>query len=180
MARRENWSVGELIMVGAVQKVGTYPVRVLARDRLGKVLLCIGDNTPANGDAGFARGCIFIKSSNGAVYFNSGTSGSASFDLQGVVSPGSITATELDSSILPSHVVKFAGLSTAENDDDAQVVISQAGVLATDIAICTLYSATNDVYVKKAVCSANTITVTLSGNGGASTRVAYQVLRAVA
>jgi len=77
-------------------------------------------------------------------------------------------------------VVKYAGLSTAENDDDAQVVISQSGVLATDVAICTLAAATNDVYVKKAVCSANTITVTLSGNGGAGTQVAYQVLRAVA
>jgi hypothetical protein len=79
---------------------------------------------------------------------------------------------------LLGYVVKFAGLSTAETDSDASVVISLTGAAATDIGFAVYAAGANAVYVTKVVMSTNTMTVTLSGNGGAGTQVAYQVLRA--
>lgn len=79
----------------------------------------------------------------------------------------------------PAASIIAAGLSAAENDADASVVITVAGVVATDVVTATVSAAAAAVYVTKAVCTANTITVTLSGNGGAGTVVNYQVSRAV-
>jgi predicted RecA/RadA family phage recombinase len=79
----------------------------------------------------------------------------------------------------PAHSLIAAGLSAAENDADASVVITVAGVAATDVVTATVSAATAAVYVTKAICTADTITVTLSGNGGAGTVVNYQVSRAV-
>ncbi|GAB63098.1 MAG: DUF2190 family protein [Candidatus Jettenia sp.] len=80
----------------------------------------------------------------------------------------------------PTHIAVFAGTSAAENDVDATVVITVTGALATDVASVVLRAAANDVYIKKAVLTSNTLTVTLSGNGGSGTEVDYVVFRAVA
>lgn len=77
-------------------------------------------------------------------------------------------------------VVKFAGTSTAEVDADATVTITVTGAAATDVASAVLRAAANAVYVTKAVLTSNTLTVTLSGNGGAGTLVDYVVYRAAA
>lgn len=79
----------------------------------------------------------------------------------------------------PSHSIVAAGTSAAEVDADATVVIAIPGAAATDIATATLRAATNVVYVTKAVLTADTLTVTLSGVGGAGTTVDYMVSRAV-
>ena len=79
----------------------------------------------------------------------------------------------------PSHSIKFAGTSTAEDDADAEVVVTVTGALATDVAVVTLRAATNAVYVTKAILTADTLTVTLSGNGGVGTQVDYMICRAV-
>jgi predicted RecA/RadA family phage recombinase len=78
----------------------------------------------------------------------------------------------------PSHSIIAAGTSAAENDVDASVVIPLTGVAATDVAQVTLRAATAAVYVTKAVLTADTLTVTLSGNGGVGTQVDYVVARA--
>ena len=73
-------------------------------------------------------------------------------------------------------LVKFAGISAAEVDADASVVISETGILATDVCLAVVTAAANAVYVTKVVPTADTLTVTLSGNGGAGTQVAWVVL----
>jgi hypothetical protein len=90
---------------------------------------------------------------------------------------GAVTVSKVANKAV-SHVPMFGGLSAAEVDADATVTIAAAGVLATDVVVATLSAAANAVYVTKAVCTANTITVTLSGNGGAGTVVNYVVFRA--
>lgn len=80
----------------------------------------------------------------------------------------------------PSHSIVAAGISAAENDADGTVTVAIPGLKATDIATATLAAAANAVYVTKAVCSVNTLTISLSGNGGAGTQVNYHVARAVA
>lgn len=80
-----------------------------------------------------------------------------------------------------SHIVIAAGKSTAETDADATVTITVAGILAaSDFAQAQLIAATNAVYVTKTVVTDNTVTVTLSGNGGAGTQVSYVVYRQAA
>jgi hypothetical protein len=203
MAKREQLSVGELTMCGIYQKVGTHSVYVLVRDASGHVFICAaaGANLPHDGDAGFAVGCIFVNLTAGTIYLNAGTVLAANFDLLGtVVGAGSITDAELAANsvitakilaanvtlaklaagITPSHIVKYAGYSPAEVDADASVVIANAGFLDTDVGMAVYAAGANDVYVKKVVMAAGTMTVTLSGNGGAGTIVGYQVLRAAA
>ena len=72
----------------------------------------------------------------------------------------------------------YAGVSDAENDGDASVVITKTGVAATDFAIAVMVAGTTAQAVKKVVCTLNTVTVTLAGNGGAGTQVFYVVFRA--
>lgn len=91
-----------------------------------------------------------------------------------------ITAAKLAVAITPSHVVKFAGVSSAENDSDASVVITVAGVLATDVVTASILAQAGTASILKVVPTTDTITVTLSGNGGAGTQISYSVLRAIA
>ncbi|MBZ0158399.1 MAG: hypothetical protein K8I29_19550 [Alphaproteobacteria bacterium] len=72
------------------------------------------------------------------------------------------------------------GTTEAANDATGTIAITATGVLATDVVVVTLRASTNVVYVLKAVPTPDTITVTLSGAGGAGTQVDYVVLRAVA
>lgn len=71
----------------------------------------------------------------------------------------------------------FSGVSAAENDADASVAITVAGVLATDVATAVMVAGATPQAVTKVVCTANTVTVTLAGNGGVGTQVFYTVYR---
>lgn len=68
---------------------------------------------------------------------------------------------------------------TTETDNDSTVTVTVSGADPnTDVALATLQGATQNVYVTKAsVTSDNTVTVTLSGNGGTDTTVAVMVIR---
>lgn len=127
-----------------------------------------------------ADGKVWIGSALGVATAQT-VSGDITMTRAGVVTIGSskILKGMLSTGILPSHVVKFAGTSASEVDADATVVITVTGALSTDTASVVLRAAANSVYVTKAVLTADTLTVTLSGNGGAGTQVDYQVFRAV-
>lgn len=74
--------------------------------------------------------------------------------------------------------VAFQGVTTPEVDADASVVASVSGVLSTDIVVATILAQANTVSIIKAVPTTNTLTFTLSGNGGAGTSIQYVVYRA--
>ena len=73
---------------------------------------------------------------------------------------------------------RFAGATTPEVDADASVVAAVTGVLATDIVVATILAQANTVNIIKAVPTTDTLTFTLSGNGGAGTSIQYVVYRA--
>lgn len=75
------------------------------------------------------------------------------------------------------HSLVYAGVSAAEVDADASIVVTKAGVLATDFAIANLVAGATPTAVKSVVCTADTITITLTGNGGAGTQAFYAVFR---
>ncbi len=81
--------------------------------------------------------------------------------------------------IFPGYRQVYAGVSASENDADASVAVTKAGVLSTDVAFAVLVAGAAPQAVTKVVCTADTVTVSLAGNGGAGTIVFYAVFRAV-
>lgn len=71
----------------------------------------------------------------------------------------------------------FSGVSDVENDADASVAITVTGVLATDYATAVMVAGATPQAVKLVACTADTVTVTLAGNGGEGTQVFYTVYR---
>lgn len=127
-----------------------------------------------------ADGKIFIGDALGAAQEVT-PSGDVTITNAGVtaIGAGKVTKTMLATAVLPSHVVKFAGSTASENDADATVTKAVAGLLATDIVSCTIRGQANSVAIAKCVPTADTLTVTLTGNGGAGTVVDYVAYRAV-
>ena len=70
-----------------------------------------------------------------------------------------------------------AALSPSETDADASVVISDERIDVGDIVIAQIAAQAGTASIQQAVVTANTCTVTLSGNGGAGTVIAYAIYR---
>lgn len=89
-------------LYGKSQVVGTPTVTVLEYDSSGKVLLATGTTVPTDTDAGYAKGCLFIKTNGSAgsvLYLNEGSSTSADFNV--VESAAStVTGVTADSGLL--------------------------------------------------------------------------------
>lgn len=77
-----------------------------------------------------------------------------------------------------SYYVVYAGTTASETDADASVAKTVTGVASTDIVLATVLSQAGTATILKAVPTTNTLTFTLSGNGGAGTVIQYAVLRA--
>jgi len=90
---------------------------------------------------------------------------------------GMVSVEQLDSGVRPNARIAVSGQSVSETDADASVVITDERILSTDFAICTIGAQAGTAYIVKAVCTANTLTVTLSANGGAGTIINYLVCR---
>ncbi|MDI6785124.1 MAG: hypothetical protein QMD92_00285 [bacterium] len=95
-----------LKITGDVVVVGSRTVRILMRSYLGHVSICIGADAPVDADAGYAVGCMYIRT-NGALYFNGGSVSNAAWNTPGTVGAGSITATLLASdSVITAKILK--------------------------------------------------------------------------
>lgn len=92
----------------------------------------------------------------------------------------SVTSAKLATAVSPSHVVKFAANYTTTGGAAAEA-ITVTGAAVTDIPFVTLQNdGTNNVTIASAVITANTLTVTFSGDPGNDTIISYAILRAVA
>ncbi len=77
----------------------------------------------------------------------------------------------------PSHYVAYAGVHTTVGGAAAEA-ITVTGAMATDVPI-VFYNTTDDTdTIVKAVVTANTLTVTMSADPGATHKLAYMILRA--
>ena len=141
MARKEQFTVGELYMIG-ISKTFTNAdvVNVLARNAVADITLCTGAAVPTNGDSGFAVGCIFILTTNGTIYLNggAGTNTSCAFALLGAaVAPGSITSVQMGALAILTAAIAAGAVTPAkmsvltkvtENTDD-NIVVTAAQLL---------------------------------------------------
>lgn len=155
MGRKEQFSVGELTMVGISQVVGTHTITVLARNSLGYVMLAYGADVPHDADAGFAVGCIFIKSDAGTIYLNAGSVTSANFDLLGAaIGAGGITATELASNAVETAKVKAGAVTPVK------MGVLTTSVENTDGNITVLAAVLLQGYLEKTNCTVGGKTLT--------------------
>lgn len=89
-----------------------------------------------------------------------------------------VTLAKLAAGITPSHVIKFAGQATTAGGAAAEAITVTGAVAATDRAFVQVVdNGTNNVTVLQAVVTANTLTVTFSGDPGADTVINYQLIR---
>ena len=81
--------------------------------------------------------------------------------------------------------IVLMGQSVAEDVNNAEVVVSDARIKDDDVAFVTIADQTGSggegsevlASIVKAVCTAGTLTITLSGNGGANTVINYMIVR---
>lgn len=88
-----------------------------------------------------------------------------------------VTLAKLAAGITPSHIIKFAGKQN-NGGGSATIAITVSGTLTSDVVFANVQASTNAVAVQKVTPTADTVTVLLSGDPGASTVISYQVLRA--
>ena len=114
-------------LIGKSQVVGTPTVTVLEYDGSGKVLLATGATVPTDADAGYAKGCQFIKTDGGigsTLFLNEGTSSSCDFNTSSV-GGGDITS-----------VVAGAGMTGGGVSGDVTVnVIAGTGITVAADAV---------------------------------------------
>lgn len=73
-----------LKITGEVRKIGTPSVREILVDKDGKTMFATGVTVPTDGDAGYAKGCIFVDtdaSANAVFFVNEGSATSADFNV---------------------------------------------------------------------------------------------------
>jgi hypothetical protein len=96
------------------------------------------------------------------------------------IAAGAVGLTKLAAAVAPSHVVKFAGKHTTLGGD-ATEVITVTGLLTTDVVHVTVQTAgATPRSIVASVLTADTITVTLSGDPSTDHILAYSALRATA
>lgn len=90
-----------------------------------------------------------------------------------------VTLAKLASGITPSHVIKFAGQHTTTASVTNAIAV--AGALSTDLAFVQMVDdGTNSVTVVQAVMTADTLTITFSGDPSTDAIVNYEIIRAAA
>lgn len=145
--------------------------------------------TASAGTIPLASGDIFVGNASGVA--NGVTmSGDATIATNGTltiandaidnakIADNAVSLENLDSGITPSHVTKFAAEYTTTGGAAAEA-ITVNGVLATDLAFVQMVDdGTNNVTVLQAATSADTLTVTFSGDPGNDAVINYQIIRA--
>lgn len=95
------------------------------------------------------------------------------------IANANVTLAKLAAGITPSHVIKFANQVTTVGGAATEAFTVTGAVAATDRAyVQVVNNGTANVSVLEAVVTANTLTVTFSGNPGADTIINYQLIRA--
>lgn len=97
------------------------------------------------------------------------------------IGAGKVTKTMLAAGIQPSSMIVFSGTPTTVGGAAAEAFVVAGAVAATDHAFVQIVdNGTANVTALQAVVTANTLTVTFSGNPGNDCIFNYQIIRATA
>ena len=159
-------------LIGKSQVVGTPTVTVLEYDGSGKVLLATGATVPTDADAGYAKGCLFIKTSGSAgstLYLNEGSSTSADFN---VVESAASTVT---------GVTAGAGLTGGGSEGSVTVDVGAGtgiSVAADAVALATGYTPSHVVkYAGKHTWTGSGATAQAAVSGVAATDIVVATIQ---
>lgn len=94
------------------------------------------------------------------------------------IADANVTLAKLATGISPSHIIKFASQVTTVGGAPAEVITVTGAVAATDRAFVQVVdNGTNNVTALEAVVTADTLTVTFSGDPGNDAIINYQLIR---
>lgn len=114
----------------------------------------------------------------GDILFLNGSDASGMYQVSSITTNVAVAA-YTSSAATASHVVKYAAQPTTAGGGAAEA-ITVTGALATDLAFVQMVDdGTNNTTIVNAVVTADTLTVTFSGDPGADAVINYQILRAV-
>lgn len=126
-----------LKITGRTQVIGSETINVIMYNTDGMPAICYGLTVPTDHTAGYAKGCIFIKTDaadhSAALYSNLGTAVVCDFDLIGTsaVADESITYAKMQH---VSATDKILGRSTAGAGDVEEIACTAAGRALIDDA----------------------------------------------
>lgn len=157
-----------------VTRTGTYVVAFPSISN-GIITLDTGaaDNIP------LASGRIWVGDSNG-LQAPVQMSGDVAIDNAGAttIQAGAVELGMLAAGIAPSHVIRFADQHTTVGGGAGEA-ITVTGAAATDLAFVQMVDdGTNNVTIVNAVVTADTLTVTFSGDPGNDAVINYQLINA--
>lgn len=143
-------------------------------------------DAPGNFAPGGAVGAIPLAEDHvlvgnaGGIATDVALSGDATILASGAltIAAGAVTKAKLAAGVRPSHMIVFAGQPTTVGGA-ASEAIAVVGALITDLAFVQLVDdGTNNVSILNAVVTADTLTVTFSGDPSNDTIINYQIVRA--
>jgi len=147
-----------LKLCGQEQKIGTYSIQILEFDVNGMVMRAQGINVPANGDAGFAKSCLFVKTDAEAgtkgLYENQGTTTSCSFNLIGAIETAEIADAAVTKTKLSYEVASVTVAAAATS--------GTATVTAGSIILGYYPIGNQDQFVDNIAIASTTLTITLA------------------
>lgn len=156
-------------LVGQDVQIGTPVVRVLAQDRAGNVSAASGATLPTDGDAGYAKGCTFVKTGGGVgstIYVNEGSETSADFN------PSSSSADSAGLSGLFNQKYALMVWDFAVDGGTIGNIVPSTAPTIPDNAVVTLDSYDVLTTVTTAGGDAGTIKIDFATDGDVSTAIA--------
>ena len=162
MARREQFTVGELLRAG----VSNGAVTVLERDASDNIIKCVGSTVTTNAGSGYSIGCEFIKSDAATgqcvKWLNHGTATSCAFRPHGATI---------------GYGFKFGGGFVTSAGGDTTETIAIPGGLTTDISLVDHQTSDDSDLIVAQIMSANLLTITGSADPSTAHKYQYGVLR---
>lgn len=145
----------------------TSTVDVALTDTIGNAILAKG--TVPSSLPGYAVGCLFIETSSGKAYQNTGTTTSCSFDAIGdittaEIADGAVTRIKMSAAGASKDILATSATIATTGNIDSYVIVPETGILSgVDFSGADALAANDTNYI--------TYTITNLGQAGAGTTV---------
>ncbi len=154
-----------LLIGGEQKKVGTPSIVVLEYNISSHVSRAQGASVPTDGDAGYAKGCIFVKTGGGVgttFYVNEGSASSADFNISAGGATGDITAVTAGNGLTGGGSSGDVTLNVANTDGKITVGANSIDITAGSLVNADISASAAIAFSKLAALSSANILV---GNG---------------
>ncbi len=154
------------LLIGGEQKiVGTPSIVVLEYNISSHVSRAQGASVPTDGDAGYAKGCVFVKTGGGVgttFYINEGSASSADFNVSAGGATGDITAVTAGNGLTGGGSSGDVTLNIANTDGKITVGANSIDITASSLVNADISATAAIAFSKLAALSSANILV---GNG---------------